>query len=244
MLAKFIAHRGLSAQAPENTRAALHAAADAGIKWVELDVQCLGDGTPVIWHDSHVRRCSDGQGLLSELTLDQAKALDVGAWFDPRFEGERMATLDEALDTLNERGLGLNLELKIGQQEDPVGLVERVLSTVREKVPEERLLLSSFSMDALDHIRKLDDTAPIGILFDEKIPRNWHWDAERLSPVSINVDWRYMSEERVREIREAGYHLLCFTVNQPEEFEPWWDFGITGVISDNPLSFPEFDSAR
>ncbi|MDG4869253.1 glycerophosphodiester phosphodiesterase family protein, partial [Guyparkeria sp. 1SP6A2] len=56
-----IAHRGYSAAAPENTLTAVRAAHQAGARWVELDVQLLGDGTPVIWHDSDVSRCSDGR---------------------------------------------------------------------------------------------------------------------------------------------------------------------------------------
>uniref|UniRef100_UPI00356A572B glycerophosphodiester phosphodiesterase family protein n=1 Tax=Halomonas sp. TaxID=1486246 RepID=UPI00356A572B len=61
-LPRLMAHRGLSARAPENTLAAVRAAHDADCQWVELDVQLLGDATPVIWHDATVNRCSDGRG--------------------------------------------------------------------------------------------------------------------------------------------------------------------------------------
>ncbi|MCM2131138.1 glycerophosphodiester phosphodiesterase family protein [Larsenimonas rhizosphaerae] len=242
-LPQFIGHRGYSARAPENTLSALHAAADAGIAWVELDVQCLGDGTPVIWHDTHVRRCSDGKGRLKELTLAEARQLDVGRWFDPRFEGERMATLKEALDVIAERGLGLNLEFKLDHRDEPSPLIDAVLPILNGGLPRERLLMSSFSNDVLDEIRQRDKKAPLGILFSEEIPRDWLWDAERLEPESIHVDWRYMNEARAREIIEGGMALVCYTVNDPDRFNDWWDIGVTSVISDDPLRFDRFTRA-
>ena len=76
-LPRLIAHRGLSASAPENTLAAVRAAHEAGITWVELDVQLLADGTPVIWHDATVKRCSNGHGRLAKLSLAEARRLAV-----------------------------------------------------------------------------------------------------------------------------------------------------------------------
>src|SRR5690554_7324429 len=77
VLPRLIAHRGLSARAPENTLAAVRAAQAAGCRWVELDVQLLGDGTPVIWHDATVKRCSDGRARLADLDFPAARRLDV-----------------------------------------------------------------------------------------------------------------------------------------------------------------------
>ena len=120
-LPRQMAHRGLSAHAPENTLSA-----------VELDVQLLGDGTPVIWHDPGMRRCSNGRGKLAKLRLEQAQEYDVGAWYAERFRGERMATLDDMLNLLDRRDMAVNLELKITRGRDPEALAESVIPRLME----------------------------------------------------------------------------------------------------------------
>ena len=57
-----LAHRGARALAPENTLAALRAAARAGARWVEIDVDVIGDGTVIVIHDSSLDRTTDRTG--------------------------------------------------------------------------------------------------------------------------------------------------------------------------------------
>lgn len=42
---RIIGHRGAAAVAPENTLASFRAAAALGVRWVEMDVSQLADGT-------------------------------------------------------------------------------------------------------------------------------------------------------------------------------------------------------
>ncbi len=238
-LPQLIAHRGLSAHAPENTLSAVRAAHANGIDWVELDVQLLGDGTPVIWHDRGVRRCSNGRGGLHKLDLAAAKALDVGAWFGEAFRDERMATLEEMLELLATRRMGLNLELKVCRGRDPVALVEAVIPPLLEALPAERLIVSSFDTRALATARALvpdPERLRLGVLF-EKIPKTWQAEAERFAAFSLHADWTRLKAERARAIKAAGYHLLCYTANDPRAFAPCWDWGVDSVISDDPGRF-------
>ncbi|OBX37392.1 glycerophosphoryl diester phosphodiesterase [Halomonas elongata] len=168
---RLIAHRGLSARAPENTLAAVRAAHEAGCRWVELDVQLLGDGTPVIWHDRDVSRCSNGRGRLVDLDIARARQLDAGSWFAAEFAGEPMATLERMLTLIDELALGLNLELKVNRGRDPEALVERALPPLLEALPAERLIVSSFDASALAHARRQApaERLPLGGLF-ERVP--------------------------------------------------------------------------
>ncbi|MFG6178302.1 glycerophosphoryl diester phosphodiesterase [Halomonas sp. THAF12] len=237
-LPRLIAHRGLSAQAPENTLAAVRAAHDAGIDWVELDVQLLGDGTPVIWHDRDVARCSNGRGRLATLDLAAARRLDAGAWFAPAFAGERMATLDEMLALLAELGMGVNLELKVNRGHDPAALAEAAVPTLMEALPFERRLVSSFDARALGVARALvgPERLALGALFD-RVPRDWQARAEAAQAVSVHANWKPLKSERARAIKAAGYALLCYTANDPDAFAPRWDWGVDAVISDDPTQF-------
>ncbi|NWO09468.1 glycerophosphoryl diester phosphodiesterase [Chromohalobacter salexigens] len=238
-LPRVIAHRGLSAHAPENTLAAVRAAHAAGCRWVELDVQQLGDGTPVIWHDAGVRRCSNGRGKLRHLDLAQAQQLDVGSWFSPAFRHERMATLDEMLALIVEYDMGLNLELKISYRHSPAALAEAVVPRLLAALPPSRLLVSSFDRDAL-HTARAIETDPhrlrLGLLYD-KLPKNWRADAETLLTYSIHLEWRKLKPAGASAVRDAGLRLLCYTANDPAVFLPRWAWGVDAVISDDPACF-------
>lgn len=90
-----IAHRGASAYAPENTRAAFDLAITMGSELIETDVQITRDGELVLIHDDLVDRTTSGQGPVADHTLAELQALDAGTWFDPRFAKARILTLAE-----------------------------------------------------------------------------------------------------------------------------------------------------
>lgn len=237
-LPRLIAHRGLSAHAPENTLSAVRAAHAAGCRWVELDVQLLGDGTPVIWHDKDVNRCSDGRGSLRDMDITSASRLDVGGWFSPDFTGEHMATLDEMLALIVELKMGLNLELKVNRGHDPAALARTVIPTLMEALPPQRRLVSSFNEHALTCSRTLAsaDQLALGALF-ERVPGDWQTRCEAVQAWSVHPNWKKLSERRTRAIHAAGYPLVCFTANNPERFAPFWNWGVTTAISDDPNRF-------
>lgn len=122
-----IAHRGASAYAPENTLAAFELAVDMGADWYELDCLLAKDGTVMVSHDNDVDRCTDGKGLITEMTVADLKTLDAGSWKDPNFVGERMPTLDESLAMAKDR-IGVYVEIKSVADDGP--LMEQLRAAV------------------------------------------------------------------------------------------------------------------
>ncbi len=114
-----IAHRGASAYAPENTLAAFELADQMDADWYELDCLLAKDGAVVVSHDNDVDRCTDGTGLITEMTLAELKALDAGSWKDPKFSGERLPTLGESLAMAKDR-IGVYVEIKSVADDGPV----------------------------------------------------------------------------------------------------------------------------
>jgi glycerophosphoryl diester phosphodiesterase len=102
-----VAHRGASAEAPENTLAAFRLALEQGAPAVECDVHLSADGSPVVIHDETVDRTTNGKGAVAALTRAALRGLDAGSWHGPRpaplpgspallhpFQGHSLRSLD------------------------------------------------------------------------------------------------------------------------------------------------------
>lgn len=105
------AHRGAMSSHPENTLAAFREAIRLGAHMIEFDVFMTADSELVVIHDPTVDRTTNGNGRVSEMTLEQIKSLDAGSWKSQRFRNERIPTLKEVLDMMP-RNIWLNVHLK------------------------------------------------------------------------------------------------------------------------------------
>jgi len=145
-----IGHRGAAGHAPENTLASIATAAALGATWVEFDVKLTRDGVAVLFHDDALERTTNGTGKVADTTLAEIKALDAGGWYQKRFAGEAVPTLEEAMATLARLNLGANVELKPspGREAETARTVAGLLKTAwpaRLPAP----VISSFAPEAL-----------------------------------------------------------------------------------------------
>src|SRR3954451_8960614 len=113
MIPLLIAHRGESHLAPENTLAAFRLAWSLDDNAIEVDVQLTADGQVVVCHDDDTSRTTGGRTKLTirDSTADELRTLDVGAWKDPKYAGERIPLLAEVLAGMP-RGKRAFIELK------------------------------------------------------------------------------------------------------------------------------------
>lgn len=107
-----VAHRGFHVTHPENSLAALRAAAEAGIPMAELDVRNTLDGALVLMHDDTVNRTTDGSGLVEEMTLEEIRALTLSKGNENVPESLGVPTFEEALEVAKETGLVLYVDQK------------------------------------------------------------------------------------------------------------------------------------
>ncbi|MBW3541072.1 MAG: exo-alpha-sialidase [Planctomycetes bacterium] len=107
-----IAHRGSSADRPENTLASVQRAIEAGATAVEVDLRLTRDSRLVLLHDATLDRTTNGSGPLAEKTLAEVHRLDAGSWFDSRYSDQRVPTLKEVLN-MCEGKIDVLLDLKL-----------------------------------------------------------------------------------------------------------------------------------
>jgi len=120
-----VAHRGAHIGIPENTLAAYRKAIELGVDFVEIDVRTTKDGRFVSMHNDTVDDYNnDGvTGAVSDFTLVELKALDIGSRVGPAWANERVPTFEEILDLCKGK-CGIYLDLKQAKIEPLVELIK------------------------------------------------------------------------------------------------------------------------
>jgi glycerophosphoryl diester phosphodiesterase len=229
-----IGHRGAAASAPENTLGSMRKAHEFGASWVEFDVRLSGDGRCIVLHDDTIDRTTDCTGEAARLSFEALQHCDAGSWFSPDFAGERIPALEEVIALLGTLGLGANVEIKParGQEE---ATARATVATLRQSWPAHLPppLLSSFAPESLSAARDAAPELKRGHLF-RRLPRDWRSRAEALGCATIHCDERHLTRAQIRTVREAGYPLLAYTVNDPARASDLIGSGLTGIFSDCP----------
>lgn len=239
---RVFAHRGMSSLAPENTLAAFRACAEHGVRWFELDVDVAADGTLVVIHDATLDRTTSGTGRVAEKTWAELRDLDAGSWFDASFSDERIPTLAQVIDLMNEHELNANIELKAGggRRNSHMPLVEGVLAELKRLAPERDVLISSFNPLMLGEVRRLQPDVALGCLFNSKrMGGMWRNVGEWLGAAAMHPWNEKLTRKGVTKFRDAGYDVNVWTVNDLDEAAILAEWGVTGFFTDRAQDFPE-----
>lgn len=227
-----VAHRGASADAPENTLAALSLAIEQGAKAVEVDAMISKDGVAYLHHDDGLNRCTNGHGYLCQHTAKTLDTLDA-AGKHTSFSPEPLPRLDAAVELLISNEMGLNLEIKPtpGLEKETA---EAVVKSLKDIWPNTLpLVLSSFSKDALVTAMQLWPEAPRALITCT-VPSDWPDELSRLKCTNFHMAAPLLNAEDARAIKDAGYGLYCYTVNDVELAKSLLAMGVDGVFTDKP----------
>jgi glycerophosphoryl diester phosphodiesterase len=213
-----ISHRGARAYAPENTLTSFKKALEIGVDAVELDVRKTKDNQLVVIHDADVKRTTNGEGLVSELTLKEIKGFSAEG-------GEKIPTLQEALDFLDKK-VKVFIELK------EAGVEEQVLSKVNERGLEKNVVIVSFLEDALKKVRELDKGIEIGLIYAKH--KNPVKAALELKANYLLAFYRFTHTANVQKAHQNGLKVIVWTINKPEKIKKYTAKGVDGIASDKP----------
>jgi glycerophosphoryl diester phosphodiesterase len=213
-----IGHRGARAYEPENTLRSFNKALELGVDAVELDVRKTKDNKIIVIHDAEVDKTTNGKGLVSGLTLREIKELLTE-------KGERIPTLEEALDFLDKK-VKIIIELKEN------GLEEKVLSIIHEKGLDKNVIIVSFLEEALRKTRKLNNEIMTGLIYvrhENPINAALELKANYILPL-----YRFTPTANVQKAHENGLKVIVWTINKQEEVSEYKDKGVDGIASDKP----------
>lgn len=220
-----IAHRGASADRPENTLEAFELAADQGCDAFELDVRRTRDGVAVLLHDPTLLRMAGRPDRIRDLELDGLRNAGLPI---------RIPTLAEVLHAFP--AMPMLIELKTRDVREAVADVLRRADAAR------RVVLASFKRGALGLFRQ----RPWQVGAGRRAILRLYCSARlglRSSPPPCHVvappdrwkGWLEVPLEGfVREARRHGLPVHVWTVDDPDRARELWRRGVNGIITNHP----------
>lgn len=226
-ISQYIAHRGASAAAPENTIASLREAHKQGMQWVECDVMLTKDHQPIIMHDDTLNRTTNGFGKVSRKTFSELVDLDAGA-------GQHIPLLRHWLIVAGALGLHLNIEIK--EKKLRAKVIAEIIYRELQRYWSQRsmLLISSGELACLKAYRQFDQEVPMALIVS-RLPLGWKRKLAAINASAIVIHYRALTVKRVKHIHAMGYKVLAYTVNDAVVAKQLFKMGVDSIFSDDCL---------
>jgi len=236
-----IGHRGASAEAPENTLASFNLAWQRGADGVEGDFYLSADGHIVCIHDADTERVAGVKHLVAETTLVELQKLDVGAWKDEKWRGEKIPTIEEVLATVP-TGKKIFIELKVGPE-----IVEPLQSVLSASpLRAEQIILISFDEKTIAACEKRMPHLRSHWLTSYKKQEDGSWQPTpeevaatirriRSDGLGSQANLDFVDQAFFEKFRAAGedeFHV--WTVNQRDVARRYQKLGAWSITTDRP----------
>ena len=245
---KVIAHRGYSSERPENTISSFDWSIESGFPYIELDIHLTADQIPIVMHDEHVDRTTDGSGAIKEFTLAQIKELDAGSWFGPKFIGETVPPLEEVLVRYSGKA-HIFVELK--------SLEEILINSLRELVTNLGWMPVPLSTSDKGDLQvpgiSVISFAPEQVLLSKKILPELGHGLLLMEPslgmikfcVQNGIEGFFpfigaLSKDIVQKAHKSGLYVGAWGMSSPSQVEIARELGIDGVTVDWPKQAQDF----
>jgi glycerophosphoryl diester phosphodiesterase len=221
------AHRGDTQQDLENTMPAFASALALGVDGIELDVRLTRDGRIVAFHDDDLQRLAGLSQKIEFSSWDELKKIrlrhPLGEFSIP--------LLSDVLDLIKDK-ITLNIEIKT--QRHWISPMERpLLELLKEFRLSNSILISSFHPIALLRMKSLAPDLARGYLFEKT-----SWLQRRMvswvDPKTLNAPLQYTSQAAVAQAHKDDLRFLVWTVNEEDDMKRCIDFGVDGIITDEP----------
>jgi glycerophosphoryl diester phosphodiesterase len=209
-----IGHRGAKGHTAENTLASFTKAIELGVDMIELDVHLSSDFIPMIIHDETVNRTTSSKGFVKDFSANELQKLGI-------------PTLEDVFN-LVENKCEINIEIKQFKATQPVlDLIKNSTFDIN------KIIISSFDWNALQEIRFQNENIKLGVLTETNLDLAFSF-AKFIKAYSIHPYFHLLSEEIVAKIKEKGFKIFTWTINEPEDITFAKSFQIDGIISDFP----------
>lgn len=236
-----VAHRGASYLAPENTLPAYLQAIADGADGAECDVYESVDGIIFLAHDDTPHRTlGGGKEKIWNLTYEEIRGRDAGAWKGKQFKGTRAPTLKEYLHVL--KGTNCHPVIEIKRE----GFEQKVVDAIYDTGMLDVTTVIAFSPNVVQRIRQIEPKLSVAFLYSENMTgKNATWEADRLFKLLtkrcreldtniLDLKHEILSLKLTEKLRDAGIHVWCWTVDNPKRMNTLLDWGVESITTNHP----------
>ncbi len=227
-----VAHRGASALAPENTISSFSRALEIGADAVEFDIHQSSDGRLVVMHDESLERTTNGSGFIKDTDSRKLRGLDAGSWYASRFRGEKIPTLEEAVDFITPAAYAI-VEIKHGNDVYP-GIEKKIAELMSlRKGCRKRTVFIAFDPEILLNIRELDTELSTGLLTADP-PDDYIDVAQEFLVQCFFPKWEKLKPESVSLLHKNGYSVHPWVMDREEDAAKVMSMKPDSVSSNHP----------
>ena len=220
----FVAHRGASDRALENSPAAFALAVSDGADMIEFDVRLTADGVPVVFHDDRTGRTAREKLAVARTAASRLRSVRLK-------NGEKLPFLADVLEIVGGK-VPINIESKA---KGGIAAAAKALSAAGYRG---ELLLSSWLRGECLAARDLLPRMPCGLVTRRPSASDLAFCLRRgLS--SIHPSRRLLTVLRLRKVAASGIPLLPYTVDDPKEAFALIAAGAAGVFSNRARTLRE-----
>lgn len=250
-------HRGARSIYPENTLPSFKYNIEHGIDVIEVDLQITKDNELVIYHYKNINTdiCSGPIKPIKSLTLKEIKEYDCGSKKNPNFPeqrivpGERIPTFLELIDlikTYKNKNILMNVEIKTEKSLDTDSEVYnfcKVLVDIIHKYNiSNNVIIQSFDTRALQYVKEIDPNIKTSYLLENKLDTidNIIKISKKLGVEIISPDFNLIDKNFVKKMQDNGFEVLVWTVNDKDDVKKVIEYGVDGIISDDPKKIKDY----
>jgi glycerophosphoryl diester phosphodiesterase len=232
----FVAHRGASYLAPENTVAAANMAWMLDADAVEVDIYLSDDNRVMVIHDKDTKRTCKGNNnfVIKDTPSGFLRNLDVGVWKGEEFKGEKIPFLSEIIETVPE-GKMLVVEIKCGSEVLPY--LQRCIEKAGKK---DQIIFISFGWETIIDTKNLFPENKCYWLSSVKQGlKNKIKKANAIGLDGVNLHYKIINEKVVKLANDHGLDVLAWTVDDPSEAKRLTDIGVKIITTNRPAWLKE-----
>lgn len=227
--AGYIAHRGASHLAPENTVAAAKLAWEQNADAVELDIYLTKDNRVMVMHDKNTKRTTGKSMVVAESCSDSLRMLDAGSFKDAKYAGERIPFLEEMIATIP-AGKQLVIELKCGSEVLPF-----LKDVVEKSGKQAQCLFIAFDWNTIvDTKKQLPHNACYWLSSKKEGLSEKMKEAKAAGLDGLDLGYKAIDEQVMQQAKELGLGILAWTVDAPAEAKRLIGLGVKGITTNRP----------
>lgn len=226
---KYIAHRGLSSKAPENSTKAFELAGEEQKYFgIECDIRTTKDHAFVVFHDEDLSRMMRTKGYLEDFTLEELQALTIKRGTNvKKYPDLKIPTLEEFMDICSYYNKTAVIEIKKVHE---MTLLTDLITRLDEHIGLSVIIIS-FNITYLKYLRALSETIELQLLID-KIDESLIYDA-RVNHIDISINKDVIKKKGVvSRLKKEGFKIGVYTVNDIKDITRMQSYKVDYLTTD------------